>query len=93
VHQQNYPSQSGNKPTKPTKEKEEEQKKGPLKCWGCGEEHLLRDFPHRKNDHRRIYNVQEATTINDVARMYHKFMQLLKINKKTTKLQWWSWKV
>ena len=39
-----------------------------MKCWGCGEEHLLRDCPHRKHNNRRVYNVQEATTVNDVAR-------------------------
>jgi hypothetical protein len=40
-----------------------------LKCWGCGEEHLLRDFPHRQHNNRRVYNIQEATTVNDVARI------------------------
>jgi hypothetical protein len=43
-------------------------KKEPLKCWGCGEEHLLRDCPHRQQNNRRVYNIQEATTVNDVAR-------------------------
>jgi hypothetical protein len=39
-----------------------------MKCWGCGEEHLLRDCPHRKQNSRRIYNIQETTTVNDVAK-------------------------
>jgi hypothetical protein len=26
------------------------------------------DFPHRQQDNRRVYNIQEATTVNDVAR-------------------------
>jgi hypothetical protein len=43
-------------------------KREPLKCWGCREEHLLRDCPHRQQNSRRIYNTQEATTINDVAK-------------------------
>jgi hypothetical protein len=43
-------------------------KREPMKCWGCGEEHLLRDFPHRQYNSRKIYNIQEATTVNDVAR-------------------------
>lgn len=55
-------------PTKEVREKVEEQKKGPLQCWGCGEAHLLRDYPYRQHDNKIIYNVQEATTINDVAR-------------------------
>jgi hypothetical protein len=39
-----------------------------LKFWGFGEEHLMRDFPHRKQNNRIIYNIQEATIVNDVAR-------------------------
>jgi hypothetical protein len=68
VHQQNFPSQSGNKPFGSTPGKIDNPKKEPLKCWGCGEGHLLRDCPHRQQNSRRIYNVQEATTVNDVAR-------------------------
>ena len=40
----------------------------PLKCWGCREEHLLRDCPHRQQNSWKVYNIQEATTVNDVAR-------------------------
>jgi hypothetical protein len=29
---------------------------------------LLRDCPYRQQNNRRVYNVQEATTVNDVAR-------------------------
>jgi hypothetical protein len=29
---------------------------------------LLRDFPHRHHDNKKVYNVQEAATVNDVAR-------------------------
>jgi hypothetical protein len=68
VHQQNFPSQSGNRPAEQAREKVEEPKKGPLQCWGCGEPHLLRDFPHRQHDNKKFYHVQEATTVNDVAR-------------------------
>jgi hypothetical protein len=68
MRQQNYPTQSWNEPTEPTKEKLEEQKKGPLKCWGCGEAHMLREFPHRKNDTKRIYIFQEAIIVDDVAK-------------------------
>jgi hypothetical protein len=38
-------------------------KKEPLKCWGSGEEHILRDYPQRQYNSRRVYNIQEATTI------------------------------
>jgi hypothetical protein len=44
-----------------------------LKCWGSGEEHLLRDFPHRQQNSRRIYNVQESTIVTDVAKSMPQF--------------------
>jgi hypothetical protein len=68
MHQQNFPSLSGNKTSGPISVKTDNPKREPLKCWGCGEEHLLRDCPHRQQNSRRIYNIQEATTVNDVAR-------------------------
>jgi hypothetical protein len=43
-------------------------KRETLKCWGCGEEHLLRDYSDRKKNPRSVYNIQEASTVNDVAR-------------------------
>jgi hypothetical protein len=68
VHQQNFPSLGGNKTSGSVPVKADNPKREPLKCWGCGEEHLLRDCPHRQQNSQRIYNIQEATTINDVAR-------------------------
>jgi hypothetical protein len=49
-------------------EKTNNPKKEPLKCWGCGEENLLRDCPHRQQNSQKVYNIQEATTVIDVAR-------------------------
>jgi hypothetical protein len=68
VLQQNFLSMDGNKTPGPIPVKTNNPKKEPLKFWGCGEEHLLRDYPHRQQNSRKIYNMQEATTINDVAR-------------------------
>jgi hypothetical protein len=68
VYQQNFPSQSGNKPFGVAPGKTDNKKIELLKCWGCGEQHLLRDCPYRKQKNRRVYNIQEATTVNDVAR-------------------------
>jgi hypothetical protein len=68
VYQQNFLSRSGNKPFGAASGKTDNTKREPLKCWGCGEEHMLRDCPYRKHNNRRFYNIQEATTINDVAR-------------------------
>jgi hypothetical protein len=68
VYQKNFPSQNGNKPFGAASGKTDNTKGEPLKCRGCGEEHLLRNFPHRKKNNMRVYNVQEATIVNDVAR-------------------------
>ena len=57
-----------NKPFVSTPGKIDNLKKEPLKFLGHGEEHLLRDCPHQQQNSRRIYNIQEATTVNDVAR-------------------------
>ena len=38
----------------------------PLKCWDCGEPHLLRDCPHQNI--QMITRDREATTVNDIAR-------------------------
>jgi hypothetical protein len=58
VNQQNFPSQSGNKPFEATPGKTDNPKRKPLKCWGFGEEHLLKICPHEQQDSRRAYNVQ-----------------------------------
>jgi hypothetical protein len=68
VLQQNFPSSDENKTSGPIPVKTNNPKKEPLKCWGCGEEHLPRDCPHRKQNSQKFYNIQEATTVNDVAR-------------------------
>jgi hypothetical protein len=56
VHQNNLSSHSGNKLVEHARERAEEPKKVPLQCWGCEEPHLLRDYPHRQQDNRIIYN-------------------------------------
>jgi hypothetical protein len=66
VHQQNFPSQSGNKLVERARERENP-KKEPLKCWGCGKPHMLRDCPKKKHDNRKVYNVHKTTTVNDVS--------------------------
>jgi hypothetical protein len=69
VHQQNFSSQSRNKPLEQANERAKEPKKGPLQCWGCGEPHILRDYPHRQHDNKRVYNVQGEAIVNDLARI------------------------
>jgi hypothetical protein len=46
VLQQNFPSSGGSKISGPVPVKTDNPKREPLKCWGCGEEHVLRDCPH-----------------------------------------------
>jgi hypothetical protein len=60
VLQQNFPSSDGNKTSGPIPVKTNNPKREPLKCWGCGEEHLLRDCPHRQQNSQKVYNIQEA---------------------------------
>jgi hypothetical protein len=57
VYQQTFPSPNGNKPFGSGPGKTDEKRREPLKCWGCGEEHLLRDCPHSHQDNRSIYNI------------------------------------
>ena len=33
-------------------------KRPPVRCWNCNENHYARDFPHKKGD--KIHNIQEA---------------------------------
>jgi hypothetical protein len=68
VYHHNFLSYSSNKPFGSAPGNTNNTKREPLKCWGCGKEHLLRDFPYRQRGNRRVYNIKEATTINDVAR-------------------------
>jgi hypothetical protein len=82
VHQQNFPSQSGNKPVEKARERVEEPKKGPLQCWGCGEPHLLRDFPHRQHDIRRFIMCRKQLQSMMWPEVCQGYMQLWRIDKK-----------
>ena len=42
----------------------------PIQCWGCKEDHLYKDFPHRKDKGKTFHNIQEDTTIEDMGRIY-----------------------
>jgi hypothetical protein len=68
VYQQNFPSQSGNKPFGSAPGKNDNTKREYLKFWRCREEYMLKHYRHRQLDNRRVYNIQEATKVNDVAR-------------------------
>jgi hypothetical protein len=42
----------------------------PIQCWGCKEDHLYKDFPHRKDRVKTVHNVQEDTTVEDMGIIY-----------------------
>jgi hypothetical protein len=42
----------------------------PIQCQGCKEDHLYNDFPHRKDIVKDVHNIQEATKIKDMGRIY-----------------------
>jgi hypothetical protein len=48
--------------------------KQPIQCWGCGEYHMLRDFPQRDEKVRTGCNVQQSVRIehmgNNLPRIY-----------------------
>jgi hypothetical protein len=46
--------------------------KPPLQFWGCKETILYRDFLLNKNGNLIVRNIQEAKTVNDMARCTHK---------------------
>jgi hypothetical protein len=47
-------------------------KKGrpPIQCWGCKENHLYKDFLHRGDKTKTMHNIQEATIVEDMGRIY-----------------------
>jgi hypothetical protein len=42
----------------------------PIQCWGCKEDHMHNDCPHRKDKAKTMHNIQEATTVGDMGRIY-----------------------
>ena len=42
----------------------------PIQCWGCKEDHMYKDFPQRKDIMEIVNNIQEATTVRDMGRIY-----------------------
>jgi len=44
----------------------------PLKCWVCGEPHLLRNCPYRNTANKIIQNIQEASIFGDIDKSIHR---------------------
>jgi hypothetical protein len=43
----------------------------PIQCWGCKEDHMYKDFPHRKEKVNTMHNIQEDTTVECMGRFMH----------------------
>jgi hypothetical protein len=43
-------------------------RKQPIQCWGCGGDHMYRDFPQRGEKERTVHNVQQVVTVEDMGR-------------------------
>jgi hypothetical protein len=42
----------------------------PIQCWGCKEDCLYKDCPHRKDMMKAMHNIQEATIVEDMGRIH-----------------------
>jgi len=62
--QHGHQAQGGFKQIVPAQGKPQE----PIQCWGCGDNHMLKDFPHRKGNPRGLHNIEEVFTMEDMAR-------------------------
>ncbi len=40
----------------------------PIQCWGCKEDHMFIDCPHRGEKLRIVHNAQQAKTVEDMDR-------------------------
>jgi hypothetical protein len=43
-------------------------RKPPIQCWGCGGDHVLRDFPHKGEKVKTSYNVQQDEIMEDMGK-------------------------
>jgi predicted aspartyl protease len=41
-----------------------------MQCWGCKEDHLYKGFPHRKDILKTMHNLEEATIVKDMGKIY-----------------------
>jgi hypothetical protein len=42
----------------------------PIQCWGCKEDHLYKDCPHKKDIVKTVHNIQEDTIVKYMGRIY-----------------------
>jgi len=44
----------------------------PLKCWGCGEPNLFKNFPYINSTKKNIQNIQEASKTEYIGKSVHR---------------------
>ena len=60
----------------------------PLKCWGCVEEHLLKNYPHRNGSYNNVRNIQEVETIGDATMTIPRIYATLNNHQETINFPW-----
>ena len=40
----------------------------PIQCWGCGENHMLKDYLHRKGNREGLHNMEDMA--REISRIY-----------------------
>ena len=50
------------------KERDPNDPREPLQCWGCGGDHMLRKYLHRNGNVSQVHKIQGAETVGQVAR-------------------------
>ena len=70
-NQQKQPSQAKKQPARVVGEKprDPQHNREPLQCWKCGGPHMCRNCPLENRNARPAYNIQEAETVGQVARV------------------------
>lgn len=64
----NFPAYSESKQTEGiNKPVTEQPPKPPLQCWFCGKSYYYKNFPHKVRT-EQLSNMQEASTVGDIAR-------------------------
>jgi hypothetical protein len=49
----------------------------PLQCWGCGENHDLRDLPHLRENPKSFHNLDNISIVEDMEKATTKIYNAL----------------
>jgi hypothetical protein len=48
-----------------------------IKCWGCEEDHMYKDCPHKGERIRHVHNIQEADIVEDMGKIILRIYEAL----------------